>query len=228
MGQRVFLSRHLPHSLAHRVAQLAVEFSSRRPTAAAGLCPHQLCPSRRENVVAMPHQVLTIAVATSHQAPPPTDCCRWTISPPIVSSTGMIAGQGYAPPIMLRRRRPSSWACGIRCTRRSTIIGLGKQLTIGPDRSWSSVPALAPSPFVRVDTSPSPSPLVSIPVTTRHGSRAPSKEMVTLRSNFMTPYQSLRDTAMKVSAAHDAHTSQHIGFGNTGPERTCLRVMIRW
>ena len=27
MAQRAFLSRHLPHSLAHRVAQLAVEFS---------------------------------------------------------------------------------------------------------------------------------------------------------------------------------------------------------
>ena len=76
VAHRAFLSRHLPHPLAHRVVQLAVEFSSRRPTAAAGLCPHQSRPSRREPrrtiVVAMSHQVPTAAVATPHLVPPTT------------------------------------------------------------------------------------------------------------------------------------------------------------
>ena len=134
VAQRAFLSCHLPHSLAHRVAQLAVEFSSRGPTAAAGLrSPAPL--SRREPhrtiVVAMSHQVLTIAMATSHKVPPLTDCCCRTMSPPIVSSTGMIAGRGYAPPIMLHCP-PGSWACSIRCTRHNMTIDLGKQLTMHP------------------------------------------------------------------------------------------------
>ena len=135
VAQRVFLSRHLPHSLAHRVARLAVEFSSRQPTDATGLRPHQSRPSRREPhrtiVVAMSRQVPTIAVAMSHQVPPPTDCCHRTMSPATVPPTDMITGRGYAPPIMMCPP-PSSWACSIRCMRRSTTMGLDKQLTIGP------------------------------------------------------------------------------------------------
>ena len=158
VAQRAFLSHHIPHSLAHRVAQLAVEFSSRRPTAAARLCPHQSRPSRRKprrtivmamfhqvpttamatshlvltTAVALSHLVLAAAMATPHQVPPLTGCCHRTISPATVSPTGMITGRGYAPPIMLRHPPPSSWACSIRCMRRSTTTGLGKQLTIGP------------------------------------------------------------------------------------------------
>ena len=81
---------------------------------ASGREPH------RTIVVAMSHQVLTAAVAAPHHlrriaaaGPPP---------------------RGYAPPsppIMLHPP-PSSWACSIRCTRRSTTIDLGKQLTVGP------------------------------------------------------------------------------------------------
>ena len=165
VAQRAFLSRHLPHSLAHRVAQLAVEFSSRLPTAAAGLRPHQSRPSRRgphrSIAVAMSHPVLTAAVATPHQVPPPI---------------GTITGRCYAPPIMPRRPPPSSWACSIHCMRHSTTIELGKQLTIGPGQfvepdSTSRCLPLAPSlrrhssestrPHLCRHSSPSLSPLVT-------------------------------------------------------------------
>ena len=95
VAQCTFLLHHLLHSLAHWVAQLTVEFSSCRPTAATRLCPHQSHPSRCEphwtivmaishqvptTAVAMSHPVLTTAVATPHQVPPPTGCCHRTTS----------------------------------------------------------------------------------------------------------------------------------------------------
>jgi hypothetical protein len=87
--------------------------------------------------------------------------------------------------IMLGRHRPSpsSWACSIRCTRRSTTIDLGEQLTIGPGPFVEPGSASRCRPFplalssghsrlhLRRRSAPFLSPLV-----TRHGSQALSKE----------------------------------------------------
>jgi hypothetical protein len=58
---------------------------------------------------------------------------------------------------MLGRHRPSpgSWACSIRCTRRSTTIDLGEQLTIGPGPfvEPGSASRCRPFPLALVSTS---------------------------------------------------------------------------
>ncbi|KAF8129824.1 hypothetical protein EV363DRAFT_1168344, partial [Boletus edulis] len=61
VAQRAFLSRHLPHSLAHRVAQLALEFS---PTQ-----PHPGRPPWRPDFSSLPtgfHQTLAWYARCSH------------------------------------------------------------------------------------------------------------------------------------------------------------------
>ena len=132
MRQHVFLSRHLPHSLAHRVAQLAVELSLH--LADRLLLPDYVPTSRTLQDASPTEPSSWLCPTGSHLRPIPAVglCPHQSCPQPL--TTSMIAGRGYAPLIMLRPPPPSYWACDIRCTCRSATIDLpvGKQLTIGP------------------------------------------------------------------------------------------------
>jgi hypothetical protein len=126
-------------------------------------------PQSRPN----PHDCWPRLRPTNHVAQRPTAGAGPSTSPPVASHLRLIGPwttspnhvlilhdhcRGYAPPmIMLGRHRPSpgSWACSIRCTRRSTTIDLGEQLTIGPGPfvEPGSASRCRPFPLALVSTS---------------------------------------------------------------------------